>query len=512
MSDFWTPKLSEKQGQIFNLGSDGSVRHPNAPAAGFIDGARFTGKTIGVCHKWARHLWDTPAARVALVSKTIKSASDAGVWRDLTEIVIPEWIESGIGFEFTTRDSNGTPGPRIDAKTRTMSFKVRNRHNGESEMQLVSLNHDHEVKQIFKNTRWSGIWLSEAVHFLDPKVFMTLMMQLRMYHLKKWQHLFLGDTNPSEQGEDHWFYKLAYEGKYADEEEEKNLEAQQFKRSITRISVFLEDNPFLSDDEISYIRSLYKNDPGEYAREVEGKWVKGHGNLGKHFADLYIPNVHVIGGGPDEGDQIDVLPTTTTLYTGWDIGAAVNHAAGILEKRTINVGGVDWSSWCILDELVSLGERIMIRDFAIEFLSKMRELELRAGKRFEWIHWSDDTALNVARNSGAGLDAIEIQLATKGEIVLQGVSKPDGSVRNRVKIVRRLLREKRLFVSARCVKTQLMLQECCQGSTLKEYVAWNEHKHVFDEVSYPILMESANELLDEVFRPSASKGLRYARV
>lgn len=509
----WHPDLSEKQLQLFNLGCNGSTEHPSAPTIGMIDGARKTGKTIGVGYKWCRHLWDVPATRVALVSKTIKSANDAGVLKDLIDIVIPQWIESGIGFEFTTRDSNGVPGPKVDPKTRTIYFKVRNRYGGEGEMQLVSLNHDAEVYEVFKNTRWSGIWLSEASHFKDGKVFRTLAMQLRMYHLKPWEHLFLGDTNPAEEGEDHWFYKLAYLRKYADAGEEEDYAAQQFKRSLQRITFYLEDNPWLTPDDIMWQRSLYKDDPGEYAREVDGKWVKGHGNQGKHFSDLFTPHVHIVGADtPEEGDMIDVLPTTTTLYSGWDIGSADNHAAVALEKRLVNVDGLDISVWCALAELVSIGEKMQVREFALAFQLIMREIESKAGKRFEWIHWADDTALNVPRNSGAGFDALEVELATRGEISLQGVAKPEGSVRNRVKIVRRLFRENRLYASSRCKALIEMFKELRKGSTQKEYVAWNIHKHPFDAFSYPILIESGNELLDEHFRPTATKGVSYARI
>lgn len=510
--DYWTPDLSPKQAIVFNMPVTAKNEHPHSPVALLVSGARWTGKTIGTINLVLRHLWETPGARFGLLSKTIHSATDAGVFRDMVEVEAPKWINSGIGFEFKSINSDGIPGPKQDSKTRTIHFHVANRFGGISELQLLSLNHDHEVYAKFKNTRWSGIWVSELALFKDPKVFTTIMMQLRMMHLKPWQHLFVGDTNPAEEGEEHWAYKLWFQHKYEDEEDEKDIGAQEFKKSLRLIEFFLEDNPWLSDGELRRIRNLYKNDPGEKAREVDGLWVKGHGNRGKHFADLYAPHLHVVGGTDDEGDQIDLLPTTTTLFSGWDIGAGVNHAALALERRMYNVGGMDWSVWCVLDELVYIAEQIQVRDFAIQFLALVKAIEARAKKRFSWTHWSDDTALNVFRNSGAGLDALEVQLATKGEIILQGVTKPEGSVRNRVKILRRLLKENRIFISSRCKAVQEMLKECSQGTTQKEYVAWNKHKHVFDALTYPILIESGYELLDEVWRPTASAVKKYAGI
>lgn len=509
--DYWQPELSEKQTILFNMPITAKKEHPFSPIALLASGARWSGKTLGCINLVLRHLWETPGARFGLLSKTIHAATDAGVFRDMIEVEIPKWINGGTGFEFKTINSDGIPGYKQDSKTRTILFQVANKFGGVSELQLLSLNHDHEVYAKFKNTRWSGIWVSELALFKDPKVFTTIMMQLRMMHLKPWQHLFIGDTNPAEEGEEHWAYKLWFQHKYADEEDENDPGALEYKKSLRLLEFFIEDNPWLSDGELRRIRNLYKNDPGEYAREVEGKWVKGHGNRGKHFADVYNPHVHVVGS-ENEGDQIDVLPTTTRLLGGWDLGSGVNHAAVPLERRLFNVGGSDYSVWCVLDELVSIAEKIQVRDFASQFLSLMKEIEAANKRRFEWIHWSDDTAINVFRASGAGYDALEVQLATKGEVILQGVAKPEGSVRNRVKILRRLLKENRLFVSSRCKAVQEMLKECAQGTTQKEFVAWNKHKHVFDALTYPILIESGYELLDEIWKPTASSGKRYVGI
>lgn len=509
----WSPELSKKQTALFNMGIkyDSELRHPNAAPAILASGARYSGKSTGVQNRILRHLWDTPGARACIVSKTIKSMTDAGGFRDMVEIEIPKWIDSGIGFEFTTRDRFGAPGPTQDSKTRTVLFKVRNRFGaggvkgpmGESELRLLSLNHDHEVDSLFRNTSWSCIWFSEFSQFRSPRVFTTAMFQLRMRHLKKWQHLFIADTNPDEEGEDHWIYQLWYKHRYDDEAAEQDPDALEYKKSLRLLEFFLEDNPWLTDGEIKVIKSRYKSDPGQYARDVDGLWVAGHGNRGKHFADLWTPHVHVIGD--DEEAFVDLLPTTQTLYAGWDIGDGTNHAIVALEQRLIKVTDIEWICWVVIAEIISIREEIHIRDLTLNFQGVMRDIEAHAGRKFEWVHWSDDTALNVHRNTGAGYDALDVQLASKGEIILQGVTKPAGSVKSRVKITRRLLRENRIWVAPRCPGVQAMFRELSQGSTLKGYVAENDHKHPFDAMTYPIFIESGNELLDEVYRPQTSR-------
>lgn len=489
MSEYWTPILSEKQVEIFNTGvsEDAEHVHPEYPTSLLVSGARKTGKTLGVCHRVCRHLWETQGARVALLSKTIRSMTDGGIWQDLVELIMPEWIESGIGFEFTTKDSTGLPGPKTDAKTRTIYFKVRNMWGGESELRLLSLEHDQQVKSKLKNSRYSMIWFSELSLFKDPKVFQVAMMQLRMVHLKPWQHMWISDTNPAEEGEDHWAYRLWYLRKPSDDKEAL------FLKSTKLIEVFLEDNPFLTQGEIDFQKSLYGDDPGEYDREVLGKWTAGHGNKGLHFADKLIEGYHIVGGGPDEGDQIDVHPSTNVLYCGWDLGQ-VNHAAVILEKRLFLVNGQEYSLWNVLDALLYVGDRVSIREFAVEFLEKMDAISDRWKRRFEFIHYSDDSATNVWRPSGASFDYLEVQIATNNRINLIGVNKPEGSVQVRVQLLRRLLHEKRIFISSRCDPVIEMLRRCAQGTTQKEYVKGDRQKHTFDALTYPIFMECAFEL------------------
>jgi hypothetical protein len=500
-------QLFPKQVDVFNVGI-------SAPPPGDSDikprvlcsGGRMTGKTIAIVDRIMRHLWETPGARAAVFAKTIKVAKDGGIWEDLLDGV-RKWISAGIvsphgfTFEYTTVDSSGSPGPRMDSQTRTIYFKIRNYWGGESELKLFSLEHDHEVQSKVKGTRFSLMWFSELSNFGDSSVMNVSYLQLRMKHLKPWQHLWIADTNPHEDGEDHWIYKTWYEHRIQNEADiraevmkktkdpvqvEKLVRQKvEFRKSLKLIEIFLEDNIFLPDGDRISLMEQYDGDPGEYARNVEGKWVKGHGNIGKHFVDVFSEAIHVVGSDDESvGGFIDVNPLTDTLLTCWDLGD-VNHAFHILEKQIVDNTAI----WCVLDEHVVIDTQMSVTEFTLECLQKLMDIEAHYGRRFLNVDWSDSSSTDVWKSSGeGGSQAVEVEAASGGRFRLQGVVKPKHSVRHRVKILKYLLKRERLFVSKRCQATVDMFWNVSKGKADDEYVLRNKYKHPFDSLSYGIYM------------------------
>jgi hypothetical protein len=51
-----------------------------------------------------------------------------------------------------------------------------------------------------------------------------------------------------------------------------------------------------------------------------------------------------------------------------------------------------------------------------------------------------------------------------------------------------------------------MIENLSMGSSEKEFVAQDKWKHCFDALTYPILMESTEELLSMISRPVATEG------
>lgn len=505
--------LFPKQLEVFNAGNAeySAKHHPNFPSVVLTEGPRWSSKTVSVCHRVIRHLWETPGARAAMVAKTIPSAKDAGSWLDLIDIAMPQWINAGIAdekhggvFRFTTFDREGVPGPIQSAKSRTMFFRIENAYGGESEMILMSLQHDHEVKQKLKNTRFSLLWFPELTNFLDQKVLSVSLESLRMYHLKRWQHMWIGDTNPSEEGMDSWIYKKWIE-RSVEEEESAELRSSEFQKAMVHIHFDLKDNLSLTNAECEARREMYADDPGELDREFYGKWTKGHGTRGLHFADVFSRSRHVIGAEGTGEIQID--KATDTLLTGWDIGKATNQACGMIEKRYVFTPDKKqmWSVFSILDSISRIDEQSSVAILGTDMLEKMQELDREYSRKFMWIHYADDSAMNVWNATSEAFDYEVIQNATNGEINLTGVPKPSNSIEARVRLIRQLLREGRLYVAGRCLDVIQMFEDLKRGgNTRKDYVHWDKNKHVFDWISYVLYMQCFEEL--DRFRPSASKG------
>lgn len=478
----WLPRLSEKQLQVFNC----YKRYV------LCCGGRRNGKTLGVCHRIWRHLWETPGARVAIVAKTIKSAKEGGAWADLVEIVGQEWLNSGMVGEtdldiaYTSTSGNGLPGPKMDAATRTSSFRIRNMYGGESEVLLFSLDNEHEVEAKLKGTRFSCIWFSELSNFKSRDVFNCAIQQLRMPHLRDDQHQLIADTNPAEEGDESWIYKLWYV-----EREMENHKIPSFQQNIALFHFKLEDNKeFLTQLQIDELMGSNIDNQGDYDRNVLGLWVKGFGLKGKVFADIFVPSTHVIE------PSIDCDDSTVDLIGGWDTGN-VNHSAHIVEKR-IHKG---MSHYLVLEELVSTDEKVSVEAFAFEFyMEKMRRLETHYQRRFNFKHWSDTTAFDF-RSSAETIDATIILNATDGEVNLLAVSKPKESVSTGTRLMRRLLMDNRLLVGANCPRTIEMLM----GLTETDIEEDTFLKHPFDSLRYIIYMEERQHHADVSFVKSSGR-------
>lgn len=512
-NEIWVPNLFPKQQEVFNLGTwqDAGTQHPESATAAMISGPRYTGKTIAIGHRVARHLWETPGARCGLLHKTTRNITDGGVLNDLTDVVFPEWIESGIGFDYTTFDGNGVPGPKADGRTRSIFLRVRNAFGGESELRIIAVEHDCEIEQKLKSSRWSMLWLNELANFKDPRIFTCSYEQLRMVHLPPWQHLWIADTNPAPEGTEAWQYKFFYQRDWSvlqfvhDEKkkEEHQGHVDRLKKALVLVEIMLHDNLALSPEEVSVRHALHSGDPGEYDRDVLGKWTKGSGGRNRHFADVFCHDVHVVQESPNDSDYIALSPSTSEILVGWDLGSSVNHGVVFMEKRIVKIADIEWPVWMALREIESVGEKMKMSDIGERALDILEELKKLYRRPLGFRHWADDTALNTFRPTGEGYDYLEIQAATQGKIVMQGVYKPKGSVELRIRLLKRLLREKRFYVSSQCPGVMSMLENAARGTKSDDKVT-GMHKHIFDALTYPIFMESAYELEEIAFKPSKS--------
>jgi len=473
----------------------------NFVANGFVNH-----NTIAVLHKIIRHMYDTPGASVAMFSKTMKNSKEGGTWLDLHRYILPEWIGANIGLQYTTLNNEGNPGWKVQGDTRTPYFKISNRYSGESECRLFSLDHVPDVVDKVKEQRFSLIYFSELMKFDDRIVLSATMPCLRMMHLRTEDQQWIADTNPSEEGEDSWIYKLWYQervqtyedyaaacvedGRVPDSENDFNV----FQRGLELIELFPEDNVRLDPNVLSELKRHCAYDKGLYDRDVKGLWVYGDGDQSRHFRSFFKPERHVLGDvdspNEDEWELINPHPSSVELIGGIDPGD-VNQAAVLLDETLI--GGKKHFS--VIEEFESIKQELSIDDFTVSIMEAVKILEKAMNKQYDLTRFYSDASAFKYNATADTFPALQVQSASDGRIALIGVPKPKGSVRIRVKLVKQLLAEGRLKISAHCEAVIRMLRDLKKGKGIVNYVVPDHNKHIFDALTYPLIMECAEELL-----------------
>lgn len=487
--------MFQKQFDVFN----------SRARALLVSGPRLSGKTRGVLHKVCRHLFDNDGARVGMFARTLKSSKDGGSWSLLHRPkvgILAEWFNAKIGMYYTS-EVNGVPGVKADGLTRTPGFKVRNRYGGESEMLLFSLDNDDDVEDKLKELEFSMIYFSELDKFGDDRVLTVALPSLRMGHLKFEDQMWISDCNPSPEGELSWIYKrfflqrnMTYPEYVAYQKREElpvlpEDDFTAFNRQMDVIEILPADNTFVDPRQLQEVRVACGSDQGLYARHIEGKWIWGGGDSSRHFRALFKEAIHVVGDatGPEE-DWTVILPTASCfeLITGWDLGDT-RHAAAIME-RTLENGQ---SCFAVLDELVILGEQVSNAEFTEQFMEKIELLEEQVGRQLDLTRsWSDRSSLEKYSATGDTFPYKQVLAASGERIFLQGAQKPRPRVR--VKLLKELLASARFKVSAHCTHTIAMLKDLKKGKSEIDFVVADKHKHIFDAITYALLMELAEEL------------------
>lgn len=494
--------MSQKQVELFNS----RARYL------LTSGPRATAKTRGCCHKVVRHLWEVDRARVIMFARTQKLAKDGGTWSLFHRTILPEWIEGNIGLNYTTF-VDGVPGFKTDGTTRTLYFKISNKYGTESEMFLFSMDDDNAIETKIKNLEASMFFISELDNFQDRRILTVPLACLRIgkYEEQQW----LADCNPSEEGESSWIYQTFFKERLMSFEdfnvhqkanELAEMTEQEFKDfygSMDVIEMLPKDNPFLDARAFQQIKVSCGADAGLYARHVEGKWVWGGGDSSRHFRS-YFKAHHIIGDCSGPEDEHVTIPPTDNCYalvTGWDLGE-VNHSFHIIEETfpettLTQTMRMRLPYFHVLDELIVVGKEISHEEFAQAAMGLINRLEEMMGRQFNLeASWSDRSSIEKYNSVADTYPYMLIMAATDERIILKGVPKANYSVRERVRLLKQLLSQNRLFVSAHCVKTIEMFRDLKKGKDSLNYVEQdkNKHKHPFDSLSYPLLMECAEEI------------------
>lgn len=516
----WLPDASPKQFQIMRV-----ARKPDGQRKFFlVSGPRWSSKSIGCLHACVDHAWNTPNAVVNVLVPTITAGSDSGIWTLLTEQIIPEWIAGDFGLEWAPRGS-----PRQHGVTKKFFCVIKNKFGGKSRFELNSLKDERKVETDFKNRYFSMIYWSELSSFKFRKTFDTLIQTLRIKGVAEDQHILLADTNPADEGKDSWIYKLWYETRIA-LPETLRAEERPMQKNLQLLEVFIDDNPYLTDERKESLKASFAHDPDLFDRYVLGKWTKSSSDA--LFAGTFRPSVHIIGNNDDDDPEILVPEDDCIeLITSWDPGG-VNPAAVIAEKIFVperdllsydndkvikeadaevlkrleettegkTVEEKELAVFKFLDELVFTDSDLSIGEFTELFCEVMDFWEAYIGKPVRWRHWSDRQAFDQKESISKRYVYQEVFAASGGRIVLEAVEKGRGSVPQGVRMWRKLLFQNRLLFSARKTPKLIEMNRALRrGKNLPDTVYDQDPlRHVFDAGRYLVTRECWEEMLTNI--------------
>lgn len=488
----WQPRVTKKQAEAINL-----IRRCDR-TFNLLSGCRLSGKTIVSLQIAADHAWLTPNANFAIISLTQSAGYDSGVWTDLTESTLPEWINAGFGMEWIKK-------PSVQGVSKKPYCIVSNSYGGKSKFQLESLKNEEEVEARFKSKRYTGMFVNELSNFKKRKTFETWTECLRTIGLPRDKHLFLADTNPADEGTKSWIYYLWFVFPNLTEIDGRPLNENEkwLQRQLRAITFTLDDNTLIDPERIMQLKGSLSGNPDLYARYVLGKWVTA--SMDALFVDVFKERIHCV---PDptapDAMRYMMVPEVNCfeLYTGWDAGV-VNSAACVVEKTWREIPNKQSVSvFKMLDEQVIIGEAHSLEDFTENFTKdKMDYWERVVSSPIKWNHWSDRSAFDMRDPEHNRFHHQTVFMASDGRIELRAAARGRDSVRQRVDFVRKLLFQNRLYVSSdKCPNAVEMFKSIRRGKTAASVIEKSsKFKHIFDALSYVLASECIEELQENIY-------------
>jgi intein/homing endonuclease len=464
----------------------------------FIGNGIINHNTVGALEIVADHAWLTPNANFAVVSLTQSAGYDSGVWTDLIETTLPNWMTGGFGMKWIKP-------PSVQGVSKKPYCIVSNSFGGKSKFQLESLKNEEEVEARFKSKRYTGMFVNELSNFKKRKTFETWTECLRTIGLPRDKHLFLADTNPADEGTKSWIYKLWFVFPNLTEIDGRPLtpEEKWLQRQLRVITFTLDDNTLIDPDRIMQLKASLSGNPDLYARYVLGKWVTA--SMDALFVDVFKERIHVVPD-PTAPDALRYLmipeENCYSLLSGWDIGVR-NSSAHVIEKTVREIPGSEpVSVFKVLDELAVIGEDHGLEDFTTTFVEqKMDYWEQHTSQPTRWKHWSDRSAFDMKDPEHNRYHHQTVFLASDGRIELNAAARGRDSVQQRIDLLRKLLFQNRIYISAdRCPLTIEMLKSIRRGkSSVAAIEKGSPHKHLFDSLMYAIASECVDEMQDSIY-------------
>lgn len=495
--EYWQPTLGKSQQEIF----DSTARFILA------DGERFSGKTWGILHKLVKHAWDNHAAHVLIIVGVKRQATSGGSWEKLNRDILPEWRDNLEGFEFDS--------PRM-TQEKDVFVEMKNRHGTKSMFHLISIPHGGNLAARIKGVEATAVFVDELVGIGGPEYFTAIIQQIgRRVDVPISEQFYAAATNPD--GPSHWVYKQ-FVGSGTNEDGSPFLGGRvrpdgSIDPKFLRVHIPISENPDPRAQEYyrDFVLPAVQNDPIEYQRMVEGKWIDRPSGTAI-FGGYYIPEFHDRGSA---ADNTILRPSVDRglITLGYDLGD-VNSCVSFLQDRFTKEKTV----WLGLDEIVHTDKPVAYEALVPSILDKMNwwcELEQFA---FRFQHISDRSAFDRYRAISGGYDHQMVEKLSrqflakaperwpwlKTPIHMEECPKPPGSVAARIKVCRELFSNEALFLSApKMPKTVAAFRFLESEKDKPMSPARSPHLHPYDALTYVLYFNSLGGPVTPIANPQS---------
>jgi hypothetical protein len=449
-----------------------------------------SGKTVGCLHKMVKHCFDNKNALGIILVRVKSMANKGGAWDKLQSWVLPEWKE-GLGLKYTD--------VKFDPQHNEFIW-IQNQFGGWSMIVVISAPHAHQLRERIRGYEPSCVFVDELTSCDSVEYFQAIAAQLGRRPFVTDVQQYMAACNP--EGPTHWVYQKWFVQAF-------NEETGEWDPDFDQIHFPVEENrKNLTEGYLESLAKIYRDDPTEEARMIHGEWIDRPSGEGL-FSDLYNPVVHMRPvdeeGKPLRDERI--LPSAHhPIIVGLDPGSVYN---AFIFMQWLLVG--DRMRWVVFDEIVTIRRRIGYPDFIPMVMRRIKfwrqHVAAQPGQMPQiWI--SDNSAFNQFRSAQGSFDVLEIQKiyeANRGKYGLEELGKIkdcpkfNGSVMARVNLGQKLLSQDEIIVSAACRYVhQMFLQLEAKGQKPGEPFdpeaaltpRRSDHVHVWDALSYPILMAS----------------------
>lgn len=436
-----------------------------------------------------------------------------GIWRDLETLILPTWrdgnrypalmedgktphpqagelMDGGIGLEYHFKN---------DMHTKRAYCFIGNMHGGWSRIVLISIPHCNDIVGKIYGPAPSLVYVEEITVYEDKRIFTIPNVQLGRHRGIRGRMPFIASCNP--RGPSHWVAQMCYDFDPESDEADRREPNPRYARHPWTIYHFRAEENLQNMPPGYYerMRSTWEDNPVELDRNVHGKWIEPPPEDGI-FKDHFDEDRHVKGRGRTQR----IIPLDSQpLVIGLDPGSK-NNGISIMQELPM----VDGSLWSIFDEMVHVQKLLSYPILVPALMDRLEYWLKRLSARLPMWFISDNSAFHHVRQAKGSYDAKDFQdeweLAydaaphlyphLPAKIKIRPAPKGNESIQERVLMVINYLQRDRIVMSEACEWHVEMFKKLPRKDDMSLYQppTRSKWKHVFDSMSYPMIMARLN--------------------